>query len=34
LLEEQLDDDYRFSITRSEEQEVTEQLKQLGYLGE
>jgi adenylylsulfate kinase len=33
LFEEQLDDDYSFSITRSEEQEVTEQLKQLGYLG-
>lgn len=33
LLEEQLDDDYSFSITRSEEQEVTEQLKELGYLG-
>lgn len=34
LLEEQLDDDYSFSITRSEEQELTEQLKELGYLGE
>ncbi len=34
LLEEQLDDDYTFSITRSEEQELTEQLKELGYLNE
>ena len=34
LLEEQLDDDYSFSITRSEEQELTDQLKDLGYLGE
>ena len=34
LLEEQLDDDYNFSITRSEEQELTDQLKDLGYLSE
>ena len=34
LLEGQLDDDYSFSITRSEEQELTEQLKELGYLEE
>jgi adenylylsulfate kinase len=32
VLEEQLDDDYNFSITREEEQEVTDQLKELGYL--
>ena len=34
LLEEQLDDDYSFSITRAEEQELTDRLKDLGYLGE
>jgi adenylylsulfate kinase len=34
LLEEQLDEDYSFSITRSEEQELTDRLKDLGYLGE
>ena len=34
LLEEQLNDDYSFSITRSEEQELTDQLKDLGYLSE
>ncbi|MFQ3474871.1 adenylyl-sulfate kinase [Halonotius sp. F2-221B] len=34
LLEEQLDDDYSFSITRTEEQELTDRLKDLGYLGE
>jgi adenylylsulfate kinase len=34
VLEERLDDDYSFSITRSEEQELTEQLKELGYLKE
>lgn len=34
LLEEQLDDDYNFSITQSEEQELTDRLKDLGYLDE
>ena len=34
LLEEQLDDDYSFSITRAEEKELTDRLKDLGYLGE
>jgi len=34
LLEEQLDDDYSFSITRAEEQELTDRLKDLGYLSE
>ena len=34
FLEEQLDDDYSFSITRAEEQELTDRLKDLGYLGE
>lgn len=34
LLEEQLDNDYSFSITRTEEQELTDRLKNLGYLGE
>jgi len=34
LLEEQLDDDYSFSITRAEERELTDRLKDLGYLGE
>jgi len=34
LLEEQLDDDYSFSITRTEEQELTDRLKDLGYLNE
>lgn len=32
LLEEHLDDDYNFSITREEEQELTDRLKELGYL--
>jgi adenylylsulfate kinase len=32
LLEEHLDDDYNFSITREEEQELTNRLKELGYL--
>lgn len=34
LLEEQLDDDYSFSITQTEEQELTDRLKELGYLDE
>jgi adenylylsulfate kinase len=34
FLEEQLDDDYSFSITRAEEQELTDRLKDLGYLSE
>lgn len=34
LLEEQLDDDYSFSITQTEEQELTDRLKDLGYLDE
>jgi adenylylsulfate kinase len=34
LLEEQLNDDYSFSITRTEEQELTDRLKDLGYLSE
>ena len=34
LLEEKLDDDYNFSITRTEEQELTDRLKDLGYLSE
>lgn len=32
LLENYLDDEYDFSITRKEEQEVTDRLKDLGYL--
>ena len=32
VLEERLDDEYTFSITREEEQEVTDRLKDLGYL--
>ena len=32
LLDERLDEDYNFSITREEEQEVTDRLKELGYL--
>jgi adenylylsulfate kinase len=32
LLDERLDDDYDFPITRKEEQEVTARLKDLGYL--
>jgi adenylylsulfate kinase len=32
LLEDQIDDDYSFSITRAEEQELTDRLKDLGYL--
>jgi len=34
LLEEQLNDDYSFSITQTEEQELTDRLKDLGYLDE
>jgi adenylyl-sulfate kinase len=34
LLEEQLDDDYSFSITRSKEQELTDRLSNLGHLSE
>lgn len=34
VLDEQLDEDYGFSITREEESEVTEQLRELGYLEE
>jgi adenylylsulfate kinase len=34
LLEEQLDEEYQFSLTRTEEQEVTERLQQMGYLDE
>jgi len=34
VLDERLDDDYSFSITRSEEQDITERLEDLGYLGE
>jgi adenylylsulfate kinase len=34
LLKEQLDDDYSFSITRSEEQKITKKLKSLGYIVE
>jgi hypothetical protein len=33
VLDERLDDDYSFSITRSEEQDITERLEDLGYLG-
>ncbi|GAB7008069.1 adenylyl-sulfate kinase [Halorubrum trueperi] len=32
LLEEQLNDDYNISITSSEEQKITDRLKNLGYL--
>lgn len=32
LLEDRLDEDYNFSITRREEQEITDHLKDLGYL--
>jgi adenylylsulfate kinase len=34
LLEEPLDDEYSFSITRSEEEEITDRLTDLGYLDE
>lgn len=34
VLEEQLDQEYTFPITRTEEQEVTDRLKKLGYLEE
>ena len=34
LLDEHLDDEYNFPISRSEEQEVTERLQNLGYLDE
>ncbi len=34
LLEEQLDDDYSFSITRTDEREITDRLKDLGHLRE
>jgi adenylylsulfate kinase len=34
LLENRLDEDYNFSITRREEQEVTDRLKDLGYIDE
>lgn len=34
LLEERLDDDYSFSITRTEEKELTDRLKNLGYLND
>jgi adenylylsulfate kinase len=34
LLEEHLDDEYTFSITRGEEQEITNRLTDLGYLSE
>jgi len=32
LMDERLDDEYNFPITRTEEQEVTDHLKDLGYL--
>lgn len=32
LMDEQLDDEYNFPITRTEEQEVTDRLEDLGYL--
>jgi len=32
LMDERLDDEYNFPITRTEEQEVTDRLKDLGYL--
>ncbi len=34
LLDERLDDEYGFSITRAEEQDITERLEALGYLDE
>jgi adenylylsulfate kinase len=34
VLDEQLDDEYSFSITRKEEQDVTDRLRELGYLEE
>jgi len=34
VMNEQLDDEYDFSITHEEEQEITDQLQDLGYLGE
>ncbi len=34
LLDEQLDDEYSFSITRKEEQDITDRLRELGYLKE
>ncbi len=34
LLDERLDDEYGFSITRAEEQDTTERLEALGYLDE
>jgi len=34
MLEEQLNDSYSFSITQTEEQELTDRLKDLGYLEE
>lgn len=34
VLDEQLDDEYSFSITRKEEQDVTDRLRELGYLKE
>jgi hypothetical protein len=32
LMEERLDDEYNFPITRDEEQDITERLENLGYL--
>lgn len=34
LLEEQLEDDYSFSISRTDEKEITDRLKKMGYLSE
>jgi len=34
LLDQRLDEEYSFPITRAEEQEVTDRLKDLGYLQE
>lgn len=34
VLDEQLDDEYSFSITRTEEQDITKRLEELGYLEE
>lgn len=34
VLDKELDDSYNFSITHQEEQEITEQLEELGYLEE
>jgi hypothetical protein len=34
LLDERLDEEYSFPITRSEEQDVTDRLRDLGYLEE